>query len=52
MKFGYGIDLKKKLKMYLAQPRLLGELCVCFHLQLELWVENPELKISLRSHAI
>ena len=45
-----GIHLKKKFNIYLAQPCLPGELCVCF--DLKLWVGNPELNISLRSHAI
>ena len=42
----YGIDLKKKFSICLAQPCLPGELCVCF--DLKLWVGNPELNI----HAI
>ena len=33
-RFGYGIDMKEKFKIYLAQPCLPGELCVCFNLGL------------------
>ena len=51
-RFVYGIDMKEKFKIYVTHPRLPGELCVRFDLQLKLLVGNPELNISVRSHAI